>query len=67
MLRTGTPLWVLLVFGAVTIPWGLGLWHRLGSLKQFINDPSSVTPRMAYVTSGVLVALIVAELAFSQG
>jgi len=30
MLRHGSPLWLLWLFGAITIPAGLALWHRLG-------------------------------------
>lgn len=30
MLRLGCPVWVLWLFGVVTIPAGLALWHRLG-------------------------------------
>ena len=52
MLRTGTPFWVMLAFGAVTIPLGLYRWHALGSILGFIHDPSAVTPRMAYYVSG---------------
>jgi mannose/fructose/N-acetylgalactosamine-specific phosphotransferase system component IIC len=40
MLQTGTPLWAMLTFGAITIPLGLTLWHGLGSLNHFIHNPS---------------------------
>jgi hypothetical protein len=30
MLRHGSPMWMLWLFGAITIPAGLGFWHRLG-------------------------------------
>lgn len=65
MLLTGTPLWVMIAFGTVTIPLGLYLWHRLGSLRQFINDPSVVTPQMAYVVSSALLVTVAAEFALS--
>jgi hypothetical protein len=58
MLRTGTPLGAMLAFGAVTISVGLCLWHHLGSIKHFINNPAVVTTRMAYVASGVLIILV---------
>ena len=57
MLRTGTPLWVMIVFGMLTVPAGFFLWHRLGSLKNFFDRPALVTPAMAY---GLAAALIVA-------
>jgi len=36
MLDAGSPLWTLCAFGALTIPVGFWLWHRLGSAKQFL-------------------------------
>ena len=44
MLQHGSPLWTLLLFGAVMIPLGLCVWHRLGSVKEFFADPSLVEP-----------------------
>lgn len=35
MLLTGTPKWAMWIFGLVTVPSGLYLWHRLGSLADF--------------------------------
>lgn len=35
MLRAGTPLWLMILFGAVTVPWGLYIWHRLGPIGSF--------------------------------
>jgi hypothetical protein len=65
MLQTGTPLWAMLTFGAITIPLGLYLWHGLGSLKHFINDPSVVSPRMVYVVFGALLLVVIAGIALS--
>lgn len=66
MLRTGTPLWGMLVFGAVTIVWGMSLWHSLGSVKQFLGDSSLVTPRMTYWLCGVLCLTIVVQCVLSS-
>ena len=65
MLRTGTPLWVMLAFGAVTIPLGIYQWHGLGPLNQFINDTSIISRRMAYVTAGILFAVVGAGFVLS--
>jgi hypothetical protein len=65
MLRTGAPIWAMLAFGAVTIPPGLYLWHRLGSLRYFLQTPSLVTRRMAHSAAGVLAVLVVIEFALS--
>jgi hypothetical protein len=34
MLHAGAPLWFMIVFGAATIPLGLFIWHRLGSIRS---------------------------------
>ena len=65
MLRSGTPMWAMFAFGTVTVPAGLLLWHRLGSLKKFINNPSIVTPTMALSAFSVLAVLLVGGFAFS--
>jgi hypothetical protein len=59
MLRTGTPQWAMLAFGAVAIAVGFYLWHTLGSLKKFFARPTLVTPPMAYVAAATLVAALV--------
>ena len=66
MLRTGSPLWALITFGAVTVAVGLFLWHRLGSLKHFLSNPSVITSRSAYLVLCILLAVVVSESAFSQ-
>lgn len=63
MLRTGTPPWVMLAFGAVTIPLGLYLWHTLGSLTRFLKDPSLVPPRVVYLLFAVLIVAVFSGLA----
>lgn len=65
MLQTGSPLWALLAFGLVTATLGLFLWHRLGSLKYFLSDPSVITCRTAYLTLCILLFVIVSECMFS--
>jgi hypothetical protein len=62
MLRTGTPLWVMLAFGAAAIPAGLVIWHRLGSLGEFWRQPERVSTRLLAWTVSVTVCVIVAEL-----
>ncbi|MFO7906270.1 MAG: hypothetical protein ACQESR_12650 [Planctomycetota bacterium] len=63
MLRTGTPPWVMLAFGAVTVPLGLYMWHTLGSLTRFLKDPSLASPRAAYFLFAVLIVVVFLELA----
>ena len=65
MLRHGSPLWTLLLFGALTIPLGFYVWHRLGSVKGFLADPSLVEPKVAYSLFGALVVLLGIEFLIS--
>ena len=65
MLQHGSPLWTLLLFGALTIPLGFYVWHRLGSVKQFWADPSLVEPKVAYSLLGALVVLLGVEFIIS--
>ncbi len=67
MLRTGTPLWLMIAFGVITIPSGLLLWHRLGSLTQFLASPDIITPRSVWVVVAMTSAIIVAEILLSSG
>ncbi len=65
MLQHGSPLWTLVLFGAVTIPLGFVLWHRLGSLRPFLADPSLVDPKVAYVLLSALVVMLALEFTIS--
>ena len=58
MLRAGTPIWVMLLFGLITVPLGLGLWHRLGSIGYFAKNAK--TPAVATLTLAVTLLLVVA-------
>ena len=65
MLRTGTPLWLMIAFGVVTITTGLLMWHRLGSLKQFLASPNIITTRSAWLAVTVTGATILGEVLLS--
>lgn len=43
MHATGTPLWVMLAFGTMTIPPGFFIWHKLGSLSEFFSKPQLIS------------------------
>jgi hypothetical protein len=49
----------------LTIPIEFCLWHRLGSVKRFLSDPSIVDVRTTYVTLGLLLVLLAFEFTFS--
>ena len=36
MLRLGTPLWLMIAFGAACIAGGFATWHTLGSVSDFV-------------------------------
>ena len=65
MLKTGSPLWALLVFGVVAMALGFMLWHRLGSVRDFIANPDSVEPATAWIVTTILIAVLVAEFILS--
>jgi hypothetical protein len=65
MLRTGTPYWAMLAFGAMASATGLYLWHGLGSPREFIKRPSLVTPWMAYAAAAALVTAVAVEFLLS--
>ncbi len=65
MLRSGTPLGAMLAFGALTVPLGLFLWHRLGSLTYFLQRPSLVTRGMALSALAALAAVLAAGVVLS--
>lgn len=62
MLKHGSPIWTLLLFGAVTIPAGLYIWHRIGSVKEFLADANAIDAKTAW--SFLLAAAVVFGIAF---
>ena len=61
MLKTGSPFGALLVFGTIAMIVGFMLWHRLGSLRDFIANPDSVEPATAWILTSLLIAVLAAE------
>lgn len=47
MLQSGSPPWTLILFGLVTVPCGFAIWHRLGSIQHFWNNPAAVPSKLA--------------------
>lgn len=65
MLRHGSHLWQLWLFGAVTVPAGLWLWHRQGPYFGLGAAKGQVRVGVAYVTLVACVSLLV--LGFVMG
>jgi hypothetical protein len=63
MLRHGCPLWPLWLFAAATVPLGLYLWNGLGPQFGLGAAAGKVDHRAAYVSSGLLLLTVVAEVA----
>ncbi|MEM9413000.1 MAG: hypothetical protein AAGA30_17960 [Planctomycetota bacterium] len=55
MIRHGSPVWLLVLFGGIAIATGLFFWHRLGSVRGFLANPTWVNPQLAY---GSLITLL---------
>ena len=66
MLRHGSQPWQLGLFGLLTVPAGFWLWHKQG--PNFGLGPSAkpISATVAYVTLGVCVVMIAAELILSR-
>ena len=65
MLRHGSQLWHLWLFGLLTAPAGLLLWHRQGHHFGFGSANGQVSPGLAYGTLATCIALIVLGFAIS--
>jgi len=61
MLRHGTPIGVLWLFGLLAVASGLWLWHGLGPSFGFGRSPGVVDRRAAYASCGLLILTIVVE------
>jgi hypothetical protein len=62
LLRHGAARWQLWLFGAVTIPTGLRLWHRQGKHFGLDADRKPVAGRVAYAV--LVVALVLITVGF---
>jgi hypothetical protein len=62
LLRHWAARWQLLLFGAVTMPLGLFLWHCLGRHFGLGSARGQVHPLAAYASSAILLAIVAIEL-----
>jgi hypothetical protein len=62
LLRHGAPIWQLWIFGALCVPAGFLLWHRLGPHFGLGESKGCVSIRTAY---GCLIALMVVVVLMS--
>ncbi|QDU31866.1 hypothetical protein ETAA8_70270 [Anatilimnocola aggregata] len=62
LLRHGTPIWLLWLFGLLTIPAGLYLWHDQGRHFGLPPRAQPIQPWLAWSVVSLAVLTIVAEL-----
>ena len=62
MTENGSPRWLLIGFGIITFPLGLYLWHRQGRHFGLGEAKGNVNPRAAFISIGLFLAIIGAEL-----
>jgi len=66
MLRHGSPIWLLWLFGVVTVPAGFWMWHRLGPRFGLGDANGAVDERAAYASLGLLISLLLLMVLFSE-
>jgi hypothetical protein len=63
MLRHGSPMWCLWLFGVGAIPLGFYLWNGLGTHFGLGQSAGKVDHRAAYISSALLILTVILELA----
>ena len=58
MLRHGSPIWQLWLFGAVSVPIGFWIWHRQGTHFGFGSAQGRVSMGVAYASLAACVLLL---------
>jgi hypothetical protein len=62
MRENGSPIWVLVLFGLLTAPLGLYLWHRQGTHFGLGKANGNVSMRAAVTSAALFLALVAVEL-----
>jgi hypothetical protein len=65
-IRGGSPVWLLWLFGAVAIPYGLWLWNGLGPQFGLGAAKGAVDPLAAYVSCAMLVLVVILEVSICR-
>ncbi|HEX3598823.1 MAG TPA: M50 family metallopeptidase [Lacipirellulaceae bacterium] len=66
ILRHGTSIWLLWLFGVITIPIGLWLWYGLGPYFGLGANPGGVDRVITITTVAILILTVALELVFSN-
>ena len=62
MVRSGSSVWCLWLFGAITVPAGFVFWHGLGHHFGLGEARGNVDSRAAWITIVMLIVVLAAEL-----
>jgi hypothetical protein len=65
MLREGSPIWLLWLFGIITVPLGFYLWNKLGPYFGLGHAHGNVDPRTAYYSCALSIIVVIFEVIFS--
>ena len=66
MLKHGSAAWQLWLFGGMTTPLGLWLWHGQGQQFGWGPDSTEVSPSSVMASAGICLALLVLGFAFGD-
>jgi hypothetical protein len=64
LVRYGSSIWTLWVFGLVTVPAGFMVWNGLGPAFGIGTQAPPVPARLAYFVAGSLLLILIVEFAF---
>ena len=65
MMKHGSPIWLLWLFGIVIVPIGFLIWHRLGAKFGLGESNGKVDEWAAYASLGLFTVLFLATFLFS--
>jgi hypothetical protein len=65
LVRHGSPIWSLWLFGSLTVPLGFSIWNGLGKHFDLGRPPAAVDALAAYALAAALAITIALELALS--
>ncbi|MFN0020282.1 MAG: M50 family metallopeptidase [Pirellulaceae bacterium] len=66
MLHHGSAIWQLWLFGLITVPVGIWLWHGQGTEFGLGKSPKVVSPKVAFSTGAICLAILAVEFLFGS-
>lgn len=65
MIQNGSPVISLIAFGVTAVLAGLLLWHKIGSVKEFLVEPNLISSRFAWSIAFAAMLIIFIEFTVS--